>query len=192
METFLKDVAQKLLNEHPNDLREITVVFNNHRSGLFLKKQFANLVSGSCFLPNIIGIDDLVSKLGKQRIVPNEFLLFELFDIHRNIEGEDRKFETFEEFISFGEMMLADFSEIDLYCVDAEQLFSNLHELKALGEWDLSGQALTPFQQKYLNFYKSLFKYYSELRDRLSENHTAYSGMAYRHVAENIDSMIDS
>ena len=192
METFLKDVAQKLLNEHPNDLREITVVFNNHRSGLFLKKQFANLVSGSCFLPNIIGIDDLVSKLGKQRIVPNEFLLFELFDIHRNIEGEDRKFETFEEFISFGEMMLADFSEIDLYCVDAEQLFSNLHELKALGEWDLSGQALTPFQQKYLNFYKSLFKYYSELRNRLSENHTAYSGMAYRHVAENIDSMIDS
>lgn len=133
METFLTEVAHALLNEHPDDLDQVTVVFNNQRSGLFLRRQFASMCEKPLFLPRIIGIDELIAELGGLEIVPNEFLLFELFDIHRQLGGETRKFVTFEEFISFGDMMLADFSEIDLYCVDAQQLFSNLHELKAIG-----------------------------------------------------------
>lgn len=186
METFLTEVARRLVAEHPHDLDQVTVVFNNQRSGLFLRRQFASMEGKPFFLPRIIGIDDLIADLGKLEIVPNEFLLFELFDIHRHLGGEGRKFETFEEFISFGDMMLADFSEIDLYCIDVQQLFSNLHELKAIGEWDVSSGKLTPLQQQYINFYKSLYQYYDQLHKRLISKHKAYSGMAYRYVAENI------
>lgn len=189
METFLAEVAQKLRAEHPKDLDKVTVVFNNRRSGLFLRRQFANMEGQPFFLPEIIGLDDLVADLGCLEIVPNEFLLFELFDIHRELEGAERKFETFEEFISFGDMMLSDFSEIDRYCVDAKQLFNNLHELKALGEWDIETGKLTPFQERYLHFYKSLYQYYEKLRERLLANKRAYSGMAYRYVAENIETL---
>jgi len=189
METFLAEVARTLISEHPNDLDQVTVVFNNRRSGLFLRRQFAAMGDSPFFLPRIIGIDDLISELGNLEIVPNEFLLFELFDIHRHLGGEERKFETFEEFISFGDMMLADFSEIDLYCVDVQQLFSNLHDLKAIGEWDVETGQLTPFQQKYLAFYKSLYQYYEKLHQRLASQHKAYSGMAYRYVAENIENL---
>ena len=170
----------------------VLVVFNNRRAGLFLQKQMLSLSEKPFFLPRIIGIDELVSQLGNQQIAPHEFLLFELFDIHRNIEGDERRFETFEEFISFGEMMICDFSEIDLYCIDARQLFNNLSEQKRLGEWDISGAPLTPFQEKYLNFYRSLFDYYTQLHQRLEAQGRAYSGMAYRYVAEHIDSMIES
>jgi len=187
METFLAEVARTLTAEHPDDLDQVTVIFNNRRSGLFLRRQFATIGDKPFFLPRIIGIDDLISELGELEIVPNEFLLFELFDIHRHLGGEGRKFETFEEFISFGDMMLADFSEIDLYCVDVQQLFSNLHELKAIGEWDVETGQLTPFQQKYIEFYKSLYHYYDQLHQRLISQHKAYSGMAYRYVAENIE-----
>ena len=190
MEPFLQNVAQRIWAEHKHDIERVIVVFNNRRAGLFLVKQLRELGDKPFFLPEIIGIDDLVSRLGKQQIVPHEFLLFELFDIHRSLEGVERRFETFEEFISFGEMMIGDFSEIDLYCVDAARLFSHIHEHKRLGEWDVSGKPLTPFQEKYLNFYNSLFVYYSRLRQRLGENKQAYTGMAYRNVAENIDSLI--
>lgn len=192
METFLNEVAHTLLAEHPDDLDRVTVIFNNRRSGLFLRRQFSTLSDKPFFLPRIIGIDDLIAELGGLEIVPNEFLLFELFDIHRQIGGNGRKFETFEEFISFGDMMLSDFSEIDLYGVDTQQLFSNLHELKAIGEWDVESGQLTPFQQKYIEFYKSLYQYYTQLHQRLIAQHKAYSGMAYRFVAESIDQLANN
>ncbi len=191
MESFLYNVAQRIWNENHDKMENILVVFNNRRAGLFLQRQFQNIDSKPFFLPRIIGIDDLVNELGGNQIAPHELLLFELFDIHKKLDGVESRFETFEEFISFGEMMINDFSEIDLYCVDAKQLFENLHDLKRLGEWDISGAPLTTFQEKYLNFYRSLYQYYSQLRERLTLQGRAYSGMAYRNVAEHIDSMID-
>lgn len=189
METFLNEVAQRLRAEHPDDLDRVVVVFNNRRSGLFLRRQLSQMDDKSFFLPHIIGMDDWVAELGGLEIVPNEFLLFELFDIHRHLGGEGRKFETFEEFIPFGEMMLNDFAEIDLYQVDASQLFSNLHELKAIGEWNIEGGKLTEFQKQYLNFYRSLYRYYHDFRQRLLADNKAYGGMAYREVAEHIDTL---
>ena len=192
MQSFLHSVAQRIWNEHRQDLDRVLVVFNNRRAGLFLQKEMLTLDDKPFFLPQIIGIDDLVSELGKMRIAPHEFLLFELFDIHRSLDGDDRHYQTFEEFISFGETMISDFSEIDLYCVDAKKLFNNISELKKLGEWDVSDSKLTPFQKKYLDFYSSLYTYYTQFRQRLTEAKCAYTGMAYRNVAENIDSMADT
>lgn len=189
METFLAEVARTLREKHPQDLDKVTVVFNNQRSGLFLRRQFADMQGGPFFLPRIIGIDELISEIGNLEIVPNEFLLFELFKIHCAIGGENRKFQTFEEFISFGDMMLVDFSEIDLYCVDAQQLFSNLHEIKSIGEWDVESGTLTEFQKRYLEFYHSLYKYYDNLHLSLLSKRQAFSGMAYRYVAENIETL---
>ena len=184
MDTFLAHVARQLYADHPTDLDQVTVVFNNRRSGLFLRRQFAQLTQKPLFLPRIIGIDELVAELSGLEIVPNELLLFELFDIHNHIDQGERKYATFEEFIAFGDMMIADFSEIDLYCVDARQLFGNLHDLKVLGEWDIEAAPPTPFQQQYLHFYASLYQYYSQLRQRLLQQGKAYGGLAYRTVAE--------
>lgn len=191
METFLADVAQDLCRRHPHDLDRVTVVFNNRRSGLFLRRQFGGMSDKPFFLPRITGFDDLVADLGGLEIVPNELLLFELFDIHSHLDNPGRKFDTFEDFIAFGDTMLADFSQIDLYCVDARSLFGNLHDLKSLGEWDIEGSTLTPFQEQYLRFYASLSDYYEGLRHRLLTRRKAYSGMAYRHVAENIDTLAE-
>ena len=190
METFLAEVAQRLRAEHPNDLYQATVIFNNRRSGLFLRRQFASMEEQPFFLPQIIGIDELISELGGLSIVPNEYLLFELFDIHRHLDEANDKYTNFEDFISFGETMLADFSEIDLYCVDAQGLFNNLHDIKAIEKWNVETGQPTPFQEKYLAFYKSLYQYYTQLHQRLLDRKQAYGGMAYRHVAENIATLV--
>ena len=178
MESFLKEIAEKLRENHPDDLDQVTVVFNNRRSGLFLRRQFAQMGEQPFFLPKIMGMDELVAQLGGLEIVPNEFILFELFDIHRNLDIKGRRFDTFEQFISFGDMMMSDFSEIDLYQVDAKQLFSNLHDIKTLQEWDVELGGVADYADSYLEFYKSLYLYYTKLHERLSEQVKVYTILA--------------
>lgn len=184
--SFLAKVAHQIFNEHRDNLDKVLIVFNNRRAGLFLQRELQKLDSRPFFLPRIIGIDDLVKELGGLRIEPSEFLIFELYDIHRL---KAKAPEPFEDFIALGEMMLNDFSEIDLYCVDANKILGNLYDLKQLGEWNIDEKKQTDFQKRYLEFYHSLQYYYSELHKRLEGANKAYSGMAYRNVAEHIEKL---
>lgn len=192
MEPFLKQVAERLIKEHPEDLSGVTVVFNNRRSGLFLRKHLATIKQKSFFLPKTIGIDELISSYCPKEIVKHEFLLFELFNIHCKIGGESRKYATFADFIPFGELMLSDFSEIDMYLADAKQIFQNLYDIKEIESWGVEGKNNSPHLSEYLQFYKSLYTYYTAFREQLAEQNKAYTGMAYREVAENIDKILDT
>ena len=185
MKPFLQTVAERIIEERKADLENTVIVFPNRRPIIFLKQHIANTLKATSFMPKTMCIDDLVAELSQLEITDNVFLLFELFQIHT--QTSNTKYRNFEEFIPFADMLLHDFSEIDAYCADAEMLFSNLHDIKAIGEWDVSGEELTTFQKNYLEFYKSLFTYYSKLRTNLLEKGKAYSGMAYRKVAENTD-----
>ena len=190
MEAFLKESLRTIVTKHPNDLSEITLVFNNRRPALFVKHYLREILDGTYFLPRTIVFDDLVSELGDTELVPNEFLVFELYDIHRRVNPADQR--TLEQFMPMADMMLADFSEIDRYMVNVADLYGNLHDLKEIGEWQIEGRELTQFQKDYLRFYKSIYSYYTELRSLLESRGQAYYGMAYRRVAENIDSILDS
>ncbi len=190
MDTFLKQIALRIVSEHPKDTDQVLVVFNNNRSKRFFIKQF-DTIGRATFLPQIVTVDELISQLGGLEIVANEFLLFELYQIHVALGGTERKYQTFEDFISFGDLMIGDFSEIDQYMVNAEEIFDNLHSLKEIGEWNIEGTALTEFQKRYLEFYRSLYQYYVRLREKLKSKGQAYGGMAYRLVAENISEKAD-
>ena len=105
MTPFLLQVARRILADNPGSTEQVLVVFNNHRSELFLRQQFRKIsaAEGSAFfLPQTMVIDDLVAQLGDTEVVPPEFLLFELYRIHMEMEGEERKYQTFEDFIPFG------------------------------------------------------------------------------------------
>ncbi|MDY5968582.1 MAG: PD-(D/E)XK nuclease family protein [Bacteroidales bacterium] len=191
MDTFLQEVAQRLIHDNPDDLSRTLVVFNNRRPILFLKQELTRAMAKKAyFLPRMMSMDDMVASLGHLKILPHEFLLFELYEVHRQVGVPKTNDEPFEDFMTLGETMLGDFSAIDLYRVDAEKLFGNLHDLKAIGEWSIEEPTLTPFQKRYLEFYTSLLKYYKGLRERLCKKGKAYSGMAYREVADHIEETV--
>ncbi len=190
MEPFLKKIARRIVADHPKNTDQVLVVFNNNRSKRFFIRQFDTLGQAT-FLPQVTAIDEMISQLSGLKIIEKEFLLFELYKIHEKIGGPERKYQTFEDFISFGDLMIGDFSEIDQYMVDAQIIFDNVYSLKHIGEWDISGKPLTAFQQRYLDFYRSLYQYYVELRKKLLSEQKAYSGMAYRKVAEEIGTLAD-
>lgn len=190
MEPFLKETLQTIVSEHPEGLGDITLVFNNRRPALFVKHYLQDLLGDTFFLPKTVVFDDLVSDLGDTELVPNEFLLFELYGIHRKVNPTDSR--TLEQFMPMADMMLADFSEVDRYLVDVKDIYGNLHDLKEIGEWHIKGEKLTQFQKDYLRFYKSIYTYYLELNSLLDSRGQAYYGMAYRKVAENIDTILDN
>ena len=189
MESFLYSVAKTIAEQEKGNLDNTIIVFPNQRPIIFLKEELKKVLLPPMFMPKITNIDNFVGEISDLEIVDNTFLMFELFRIHREIGNS--KYKEFEEFIPFADMLLTDFSEIDAYCVDANQLFANIHELKVIGEWDVSGEELTEFQKKYLDFYKSLHTYYTKLKNSLTGYKKAYPGMAYRKVAENIDRYTD-
>lgn len=193
MDRFLQKVARRIVDDLGPDIAQGLVVFNNHRSARFLQREFELLSAQSgtaFFLPHMVTIDDMVGALGGLEIVRNEFLLFELYQVHVEIGGPDRKYQRFEDFISFGDMMLSDFSEVDRYCIDAKNLFVNLSGVKEIELWNVERPGMTDFQRDYIQFYHSLYDYYSRFRQRLLEKGRAYSGMAYRKVADEIEDIV--
>lgn len=190
MKSFLEQQLDRIMAEQSNHLERVTIVFNNKRPARFLKQYIANRCGSAYFLPNIIGFDDLVAELGNLEIVPNEFLIFELYEIYR-ATTKDSNVKPLEDFIATGDKMLADFSEVDSYMIKAESLYGYLHALKSIGEWDIEGKPLNARQTNYLEFYKSIYTYYDELRNYLKPQGKAYYGMAYREVAENIEQRLE-
>ncbi|MBQ4377056.1 MAG: PD-(D/E)XK nuclease family protein [Bacteroidales bacterium] len=196
MKYFLQEVAERIGKQYGKDMSRVAVVFNNRRPFQFLKKELSGIVGVPFFPPAMLSMDDLVRQISGREIVQKEFLLFDLYDVYRHCEAYKSRQESFEDFISIGEMMLSDFSEIDLYCVDAQQLFSNLDDAKKIEAWGKTFGSDKPqpseFVDNYLKFYRSLLGVYNAFREYLDKDNRAYSGMAYRNAADKIDSMIDS
>ncbi|MDL2314945.1 PD-(D/E)XK nuclease family protein [Bacteroidales bacterium OttesenSCG-928-C19] len=185
--SFLENIAKSILKNHQEHLDEVCVILPSRRAGLFLKRYLGELSEQPLFSPKILTINEFISENANLQIAEPIHLLFELYEIHKQVEKENAY--TFNDFFSFGEMMIHDFSEVDLYLIDPKEIFGWLSDEKALSFWNLDGKPLTDFQRKYLRFYNSLYHYYIAFRDTLIYKKRCYEGFAFRHVAENIETL---
>ncbi len=179
---FLEKVADFILQKDEKDLLKTLIVFPNNRSAIFLKDHLKRKLKKDYWLPEMMTIDQLMVQLSGLTLLDPLVVYLKLFEIHRAIEKE--KARSLDDFLNWAPLMLNDFNEIDLYMVQADSLFSELSEVKAMEKWNLDGMPLTSLQTQYLNFFHSLIDYYQALQKQLSESQTAYKGMAYRHAAE--------
>jgi ATP-dependent helicase/nuclease subunit B len=184
MMTFIEQLASKIFAS-TSELQNVIVVFPNRRPAAFLYKALGKLSPDPIFAPQCYSIRDFIFSLSKLRQTDNITLLFKLYDIYRETNQNDNSRE-FEHFISSGELMLSDFNDIDHSMVNAEQLFSNLDEAKAIELWNPQKGELTETEKNYLDFFQKLQDYYNAFRSKLTAEGMAYDGMAYRSVAEEI------
>ena len=187
---FLQKTAQYLVSTFNDDLGTLCIVLPNRRGGLFLRKYLAAEVGKVTWAPTILSIEDFITGISGLQEVETLRLLFELYEVHREIEGKNA--QTFEEFLRWGPQLLTDFNEVDRYLADAKELFSTLTEARAISLWNLDGQPLTDFEKKYLRFYESLHGYYEKLTSRLLAKNQAYQGLGFRHAAKNIETTKDN
>ncbi len=162
----------------------------------------ADICNKPIFAPDCIAINELFSKLSPLHQADNLGLLFSLYKHYINITQNP---ETFDEFYAWGETILSDFNDIDKYLVNAEQLFSNLYDLKAIENtfdhltekqiaaikhfWkDFQEDKYTGNRHNFLQSWLTLYPLYKEFKTELISNNEGYEGLIYREVAENIKS----
>ncbi|MCK5856976.1 MAG: PD-(D/E)XK nuclease family protein [Bacteroidales bacterium] len=184
MTPFLKKVADHIFDNHKEQLQELSVVVPNRRAALFLGKYLSQKTDVPIWSPKFYSIEDFVFEHSGFQLMPMVDLIFELYEVHLKIEGS--KHQSFDRFNGWGQLLLKDFNEIDLYMKDADSLFQYLSAAKTISKWSLDPDDLTNLERDYLKFYASLGDYYKELVARLESKNMAYQGMAYRKLAEQI------
>lgn len=192
MNSFLKDTARHLLKSG-KDLSQLVVVLPNRRAGLFFVKYLEELIDTPTWMPEVKTIEQVFSGIAKQRKADDLSLIFELYDVYRQIQPEA---ETFDRFYFWGELILKDFNDLDQFLADAKLVYRNLSEIKAI-ESDLSfltdeqvaliAQFWKSFQaqkpeerERFLRFWQILEKLYEQFNAQLDVLGLAYGGKVYR------------
>ena len=198
MTPFLYRIARTFYSLYGEKLYEHTFVFPNRRAGLFFQKYLAEISGKPLFSPQVITINELIEKLSSYREVDKIELLVLLYDLFIAVSQSD---ESFDDFVYWGEMLLSDFDDVDKYMIDAEQLFTNVTDLKSIDDaaaylTEEQVAAIRQFwtnfmpyeesetKQKFMETWQILYPLYTQFRELLHNKGMAYQGMIYRDVAQ--------
>lgn len=180
MTTFLDELAEELIEIHGSALKDVTVVLPSKRASLFLKKNLAKRLKTTFWAPQTLTFTDLVESYLEETILDTTSVAFELYEVYRSSRPENK--ETFDQFYKWGELLLSDFNQVDLYLIDPNLIFQDLRNIKELESW--GGEQLTELQLRYLEFWNQLRDLYQELQIHLRKKGITYNGAAYRKVAQ--------
>ena len=200
MERFLSSCAKYIFEKHINELHEICLVFPNRRAGVFFNAYLQKQLSAPVIGPKIITVNELISGYSRLHLGEKLQLISILYDI---FQKHTQTSESFDDFYFWGEVLLADFNDIDNYLVNAKDLFTNLSDLKEIeGLFDymtpeqkavierfwgsLAGTGQKPHHEKFISIWQKLFPVYTELKEVLQEKELAYGGMISRQVIEKL------
>lgn len=189
MQTFLDDIADELLKSGSNDFSDFCIVLPNRRAGVFLRDSIAKKSSKAIWAPEIISIEDFLFNLSPFIKADQSTLLFAFYEIY---EKRAKDPQTIELFANWAPVYLSDINELDLNLLDAQDVFAQLHSIERIKKWNPTTGEETEFQKRHLHFVEQFFPFYQELRDFLTSKKIGYQGMAFRHVAENIETIINS
>lgn len=201
MKTFLESVAEDLYKKIGNDLSHTAVVFPNKRAGLFFNEHLAAQSEQPIWSPAYVSISELFRKLSPWKVGDPIRLVCEL---HKVFCQETNSEETLDDFYFWGELLISDFDDVDKNMVDTDRLFTNLHELKEIGNdyqflekeqeealkqffKNFSIEKRTLLKEKFISMWDKLGDIYHHFRNNLSTQNIAYEGMMYRNVMEHLD-----
>lgn len=196
--TFLSYVAEDLLARFGNDLAHVAVVFPNKRAALFLNQEIARQAGHAVWSPAYVTISELFRAQCPWQVADPIKAVCDLYRTYAEVTGTG---ETLDRFYGWGQLLLADFDDIDKNMAEAQQVFRNitdLHEMDDLSyltetQRELIGRFFGNFQsddanslirQRFLKVWSRLGDVYERYHQRLESQGLAYEGMLYRHVAE--------
>ena len=202
--SFLYQIARAYVAQSDVDLRQCLFVFPSRRSSLFFQKYLGQCSGRPIFSPDLVTIGDLFAMLTPLKRGDKIELLYILWEQYAAIcRSRSKEAEGFDEFVSLGETIMADFNDVDKYMADHAKLFANISDLRELdsGYEFLSEEqkdALKRFwgvvvsgrkseeKGKFLAMWEILDDLYVAFKEALRKRGIAYEGMLQREVAENL------
>ena len=193
METFLNLVAKDLYGKCGNDitgLADVTVVFPNRRARLFFDDSLARCSVQPLWSPQYTTIEEVFQSQSDLRLADRIEMVTLLHSIYTDELHSD---ESLDSFWSWGELMLADFDDIDRNLAPADQLFSLLSEqreltdtsfltdeqVKALEQFfgEMKESKPTRLRARYQSVWSVLGNIYNRFVKLLTDKGIGYNGM---------------
>lgn len=146
MTPFLRQVAHVYLREQRDMLGDCCFVFPNKRMGVFFRR-YMRLESGGerMVMPETTTLAELCQEFSGLVEAPRLDRLFTLYNEYRQLGSEVPEFDRF---MFWGDVLLADFDDVDRFLVDPDLLFVNLKRYR-----EISANYLTPEQMEILSRY---------------------------------------
>jgi len=197
---FLEKVAQALYDSHKGEMEKQVVILPSRRAGLYLARHLSQLGGKPQWSPEMVTVTDLFESFATIRQCETESLIFDLYSSYCLLVSHPL---PFDDFWSWGETILTDFNDIDLWLADAEKIYSNITDLKEIdhkfgglteeqveiirGFWtnfnpaDAGSEARSAFK----TIWQVLGPLYKSFRAKLLTAGRGWEGMICREVAEN-------
>ena len=195
MKKFLEYVAQDILCKYGTDLSQIAMVFPNKRASLFMNEYLAKATGKTIWSPAYITISELFRRHSNLTVGDPVKLICDLHKSFTECTGID---ETLDHFFGWGQLLIADFDDIDKNMADASKVFSNvkdIHELddisylneeqkKVLKRFfsNFTAEDNTELKKRFLRLWCHMDDIYTNFKERLLSQGIAYEGMLYREV----------
>ena len=200
MTPFLAYVARDIVSRFGTDLTQIVVVFPNKRAALFLNDYLARATQHPIWSPHYITISELFQRHSTLELADEIALLVE---VYKSFTAKTGSTETLDHFFSWGQVLLADFDDIDKNMADANKVLANLRDYHELDNSDylndeqkrLLRQFFSNFaddqtgalKERFLKLWSKMADIYHDFNQRLRQQGRAYEGALYRDVAERIE-----
>lgn len=202
MKTFLEFVAEDIIRKYGTDLSRIAVVFPNKRASLFLNEHLARIAGKPIWSPAYITISDLFRQHSALTVGDPVKLTC---DIHKSFTECTGIEESLDHFYGWGQLLLADFDDLDKNMADASKALANIRDIHEFDDIsyltegqkqmlrkffsNFSENHNTALKERFLKMWSHLYDIYVNYQARLRSQGIAYEGMLYRDVAT--DEMVD-
>ncbi|MBC7745556.1 MAG: PD-(D/E)XK nuclease family protein [Flavobacterium sp.] len=199
---FLQKVSRSLLQRFGNDLKNVAVVFNNKRPQLFMRKYLAEIAGKAIWSPAFFTIQPFIAQSSTKISASPAKQFVILFGIYNQLlRSEGRETLSADAFYSLSEIILADFSQIDYYLVDADKIFSIMGNVTELLQqfqgfeeeqiqflssfWSsFSAEKQNQLQQRFVDLWQRMPRLYKQFHEKLNlQNFDTIAG-TYRSLAE--------
>ena len=197
MKSFLEHVAEDLLSKYGTNLSRVAVVFPNKRASLFLNEHLARLAGQPIWSPSYITISDLFRSHSALKVADPILLVCELHKCFTQCTGID---ETLDHFYGWGQLLLADFDDLDKNMGPADRVFANLRDIHELDDVsylteeqremirrffsNFSEDHNSELKERFLRLWSHIGDIYHTFNDKLAEEQLCYEGALYRKVVE--------
>lgn len=201
MTTFLHNVAEFILANYANDLKDCCIVFPNRRSSVYFFEEVKQINRRVIWLPKDYTIDEFIHSIVNEQDAMQITLLSELYQAHKELTKSD---ESFDKFFQWAQVILSDFEDIDKYLVDARALLQNIQDIKELNNnidylteeqrrtiehffnVTLNTDDNSELKKRFLSIWRNLLPMYENFNLRLKKRNVTYNGAVYRKAAQMI------
>lgn len=219
--TFLDSIAGAYVEKFP-DISDFCFVFPNKRAGRFFQEALSRQIASKAILsPEVISIPDFVEKLSGLETASRIEMLFRLFNIYKDkkellhLKSNENELLQFDAFRSWGEILLSDFSEVDQYNVNADELFANVSDYREISTDFLTdeqvevlekyfgyspstgdvkrfwksfskGDPKSDIKRNFMYLWQAMSPLYTELNESLEAEGLATPGRIYRRALEKV------